>query len=110
MRIRSLHAEEILFLRRRREGLTQVEAAEQRGESTKRYRAQENGESDVTGLRGRKSNKLSLAEKCVIARRRLRLTQSEVAKSLGYSTAHVCNMERGERNPAPLAGYFGIAA
>lgn len=99
MKLSDLTRGELMFVYRRRRGLTQVEAAEAAGVGTNQYREWELGEEEPTReeVRSMKAGgALEIHEIATTLRRREGMTQPELAEKLGISTNWLCRMEKGE--------------
>ena len=96
---------ECLYIKRRREGITQATAAERYGVTRKQYIAWELGQTQpaVVGLR---KPTLQPHEECVLRRRRDGLTQGDVAAHLQRSRNWVRMMEQGTVPCAELKEFW----
>lgn len=100
---------EILYLYRRRLGLTQMEMATAQGMSRHQY-----AQAERDQMMHQKLNKKGVAsmkvlhpyEKCVIYRRRTNTTQKTVAQDLNLSRVWINRLERGEGDPSELLCYW----
>ena len=97
---------ELLLIWRRRKRLNQREAARALQVSLDSYRE---WEGDLRAGQPRKLiRELTAAERCVIARRRSKRTQKEVAASLGVTRVWVNRMERGLEGAEVLRDFWGV--
>ncbi len=103
-----LRKSESLFITRRREGLTQTAMADKLGIMEYIYFQYENGTSEIPeGLTGLPIFAEPTAlEQCVIKRRRLAMSQDELAAELGCSRFWVNQMETDKVNPGKLIKYW----
>lgn len=103
---------EKLFTHRRRNGLTQTDMANSVGLTLQRYNQIEKGHVEPTSLvrsRATGLGKLTMAEKCVILRRRAEYRIADVAHDLGVSKNWLGQMEKGKQPVSEaLANYWGI--
>lgn len=91
---------EWLWVKRRRLGHDQVKMAEDTGISRHQYQA---AEASVTG---RLHRMLDDHERCALYRRREKITQGAVAKSLGTSRLWVNKMETGLADASKLVAFW----
>lgn len=99
---------EQLFLRRRREGLTQVEAATAHNVSRALYSlAERDLSNEVRPTKPLPTGELLGHEKCVILRRRAGLTQQDVAAQLGVCRRTMMLMELNVISAEPLVEHWG---
>lgn len=96
---------ERLLIFRRRDGISQAEAAQQHGVSRNMYGEMERAESEPCII-----VELSVPEKCLIMRRRRGYTQQECADRLGVTRFWYNQMEKGSAPVAELAKFWGIEA
>lgn len=96
---------EKLYLDRRRRGLLQREEAERLGVSSTTYRNWENG-SVVPTMSIPEISDVSCSEKYTLRRRRVNMTQAELANVLGVSRYWVGLMETGIVNCERLSEYW----
>jgi transcriptional regulator with XRE-family HTH domain len=95
---------ERLFIRRMRDGKTQVEAAQEYGVSAHRYRDWETGVRKDVPTVGQL--KLTVPEVCRLRRMRAGMTQGELAKALGISRMWTIRSEAGEVRPTKLVQFW----
>lgn len=98
---------ESLFLGRRRANLKQAEAAEKYGVHVDIYREWEADRRTADQPWQRLGN-IKLHEKCVILRRRAKLTQRALAEKMGCTRLWVNQMENGDAPAVRLRDYWGI--
>ena len=99
----SLTDGEQLFLRRRREGWNQAQAAAHMQVTIDQYRLKEHDELKIDSPLWPEPTG---AEKCVIYRRRAGMTQKDVAAAIGRSRLWVNRMERGLEDATPLVCFW----
>ena len=95
---------ERLRVARRRQGVTQVQAAKQHGISIARYKAAEKDEERPVKSPG--IGKLLPHEACFIMRRRAEMTLDDLSEETGLSKWWLCLMERGNAPVATLVEYW----
>ena len=94
---------------RRRNGLTQLEAAARCGLSHNAYKRFERGEAPgMPEPLAISLGRLSAGEQCRILRRREGLTLEEVQELSGFHRKWVHRIETGQRNPATTAALVGF--
>lgn len=98
---------EILYIRRRREGLTQGQAAKRYGVSLDRYRGWED-DRYLEDQPSQEVDHIAQNEFCVTLRRREGMFQREVAADLGVSKLWVMLMETGKVSSDQLRDYWGF--
>ena len=98
---------ERLFVERRRLGESQEEAAWRLGISLSLYERIERGKISCPDDFTTRLGSIARYEKCVIFRRRIRMTQKDVARSLGCSVRWVQLMECGEQPCQQLREFWG---
>lgn len=91
---------EWLTIKRRREGLTQLEMAEKLGLTRHEYQAKE---ANSNGKLGRRLTDL---EVCFIYRTRAKMSQAAVAREIGVSRLWVNRMENGEEDHGRLLDFW----
>lgn len=107
--LKKLSHGETLLLWRRREGMNQLTAAARLGVSPDAYRAWEADRRCWAGPPPKQRlGRLHPRELCVIARRRARLKQWQVAEQVGCSRLWVVQMEDGAAPVDRLAKFWGV--
>lgn len=99
---------ESLFLWRRRQGLSQPEAAAQFKVSVDTYREWEADQRTKDQPRQLLGGALKPHEVCVIKRRREKLTQREVGRRMGCTRLWVHQMEAGQGPVERLREFWGV--
>lgn len=99
---------EKLLLERRREGLTQPEAAKKRKVSTSLYRLWESDKETEEAAPSVALGAVEVSEACFIARRRSGKTVAQVARALRVCRFWLYKMERGEAPTEQLAEYWAL--
>lgn len=98
---------ERLLIQRRRQGLTQRQAAAAYGHTLFGYRKWENDqENETVNVR---IGRLSDPEKCFLLRRRKGLTLPQLAAEVGCCRLWLNQMEKGTANPDRLIAYWQSA-
>lgn len=97
---------ERFLLARRRMGWNQENAASRLGLSTRDYARLERGELSRPRLRAPRLGRVRRHERCLLLRRRARVSQAEVAREIGRSRWWVNQMERGQAPVDDLVWYW----
>ena len=99
---------ERLLIDRRRRGETIAQAARRLGVSITRYSNWERGavEAPVTSLI--RLGDLTVAEQCLLKRRRAGMRQQDVANAMNRCRMWVRLMEQGREDPSELAAYWDL--
>lgn len=104
MKASDLTEGEKLLLDRRRRGRSQRQRAAELGVTLYQYRAWEGDRERPESIP--RLGSLSVAEVCVVARRRAAIGVVELANELGVSREWLRQMEAGNVDPARLASYW----
>lgn len=97
---------ESLVIWRRRNGLSQKQAAQVCGVSPDRYREWESG--NVASPKRYHAGQLTPQEMCILLRRRKGWTQEELARRMGCTRTWIQNMETGKAPADRLRTYWGV--
>ena len=97
---------ERLLVQRRRDGLTQRQAANEHGVTLYRYRQWETTESSVNGVPKVNVGRLRVHEQCLVYRCRARMTQAQAAKASGMSKYWLWLIEQGEEDGTKLIEFW----
>lgn len=101
---------ERLRIARRRDGLTQAEAALAYGMPIRAYKRAEADEYHEWALTCPPIGKLELHEECFLLRRRQGLTLRELSRMIGLSIWWICQIEQGKAPVGTLRDYWcGVA-
>ena len=106
--IRDLTRGERLYIWRRRENMSQAQAAEIWGVARNEYRSWENDEAESPAGVCPNLGVLETFESCVILRRRNNASVSDTAEAIGVSRQWLRKMEIGEAPTERLTSYWGI--
>lgn len=106
----TLTFQEKLFIRRRRDGLTQAQMASLLGISYAKFRCWTRGQFAKRDVLPEidLGPRLSTTEICVILRKRSKKKQWQIARDLGITTALVNMMEKNKVDSLRLFTYWGL--
>ena len=94
---------ERFLIKRRRDGLSQEDAAKRQNVSLHQWRQWERGSGEAPEV---ELTELQTAEKCFLLRRRARKTLKTVADEVGVTEYWLGQMERGQEPCEKLAAYW----
>lgn len=98
---------ESLFLARRRAGINQIDAAARHGVHPDVYREWE-ADKRTKDQPWKRLGALKINEVCVLLRRRAKMTQRQLAVTMGCTRLWVIQMENGEAPADRLREHWGV--